>query len=520
MSLSILEQIEIRRHDVIAELDTNKKSDYGQFMTPISIAKAMANMFETPNHNHIRLLDPGAGTGSLTISFLEMLFQRGCSPSSIQVSAYEIDSYLADELRKNSSLIIDKYKSRGCDLEITIIEKDFISSAVYSLIPRLNDHPTDFEPFSHVIMNPPYLKLSSSSEQRALLDQIGLPVNNLYSAFVALSLALLSADGHLVGITPRSFCNGPYFNPFRKYILQRASFKHIHIFERRDKAFNEDAVLQENIISYMQKCATRDVVQISSTNGRSFLDSKNRFVPHSKIVNEQDPDLIIRIPNNEFDDFVLDRMSSFSNRLGNIGLDVSTGPVVDFRVKKSLQKELVIKSVPLIYPSHINNQIVDWPLPNGKKPNAILVNDSTDKWLYPNEHFPLVKRFSAKEEKRRIYPACYDPIASFSVVGFENHLNIIHSSQSGISKKLSRGLVAYFSSTIVDLYFRQFSGHTQVNASDLRSIPIPRIEVLNDLSKFHDGTSVRQDQVDDYLESLFQNFFGIKSPNPILLAKN
>ena len=38
---------------------------------------------------------------------------------------------------------------------------------------------------------------------------------------------------------------------------------------------------------------------------------------------------------------------------------------------------------------------------------------------------------------------------------------------------LARGLVAYLNSTFVDAYFRQFNGHTQVNATDLRNLKYP-----------------------------------------------
>jgi adenine-specific DNA-methyltransferase len=45
----------------------------------------------------------------------------------------------------------------------------------------------------------------------------------------------------------------------------------------------------------------------------------------------------------------------------------------------------------------------------------------------PNAWYVLVRRFSAKEEKRRIVASVYDPNrVAGSKVGFENHLNVLH----------------------------------------------------------------------------------------------
>ncbi|AKG04098.1 hypothetical protein AAV35_004395 [Salimicrobium jeotgali] len=46
--------------------DARKK--IGQFFTPTPVANYMANLV-TVNHQEIKVLDPGAGTGTLTASF-------------------------------------------------------------------------------------------------------------------------------------------------------------------------------------------------------------------------------------------------------------------------------------------------------------------------------------------------------------------------------------------------------------------------------------------------------------------
>jgi adenine-specific DNA-methyltransferase len=88
--------------------------------------------------------------------------------------------------------------------------------------------------------------------------------------------------------------------------------------------------------------------------------------------------------------------------------------------------------------------------------------------------YVLTRRFTAKEEPRRVVAALYDPtLLSEPLVGFENHLNYYHRDGNGLPMDLARGLVAYLNSTFVDAYFRQFNGHTQVNATDLRNLKYP-----------------------------------------------
>jgi adenine-specific DNA-methyltransferase len=48
---------------------------------------------------------------------------------------------------------------------------------------------------------------------------------------------------------------------------------------------------------------------------------------------------------------------------------------------------------------------------------------------------------------------------------------------------LAKGLAAYLNSTLVDAYFRQFNGHTQVNATDLRNIRYPTRTELESLGR-------------------------------------
>ncbi len=66
---------------------------------------------------------------------------------------------------------------------------------------------------------------------------------------------------------------------------------------------------------------------------------------------------------------------------------------------------------------------------------------------------------------------------------------------------LAKGLFAYLNSTVVDTYFRQFSGHTQVNATDLRKLTYPDKSTLRAIGADLPSFNATQKVIDDLVES-------------------
>jgi adenine-specific DNA-methyltransferase len=133
---------------------------------------------------------------------------------------------------------------------------------------------------------------------------------------------------------------------------------------------------------------------------------------------------------------------------------------------------------------HFNGGFVRWPKPGGRKPNAILDTERTQELLVPSAIYVLVKRFTSKEERRRVVACIYDPHRIRAErVGFENHLNYFHARGRGLPMDFAKGLAAFLNSTLVDVYFRQFNGHTQVNATDLRNMCYPTRAELESLGR-------------------------------------
>ena len=87
-------------------------------------------------------------------------------------------------------------------------------------------------------------------------------------------------------------------------------------------------------------------------------------------------------------------------------------------------------------------------------------------------------------------------------VAFENHLNYYHLRGAGLPITVAKGLAAFLNSTLVDTYFRQFSGHTQVNATDLRSLRYPSWEKLVALGRRIGTTFPVQEDLDRIVEEV------------------
>jgi adenine-specific DNA-methyltransferase len=421
----------------------------------------------------VQLLDAGAGVGVLTAAFVEAMCNWKKLPSELIVTTYEIDPLLAEYLNETLDLCRRQCEKVGIEFSSEIISEDFIASAVGQLSSTL--FATDDKKFNCAILNPPYRKINSESRTRHLLRAIGIETTNLYTAFLAITSRLLIPNAELVAITPRSFCNGPYFKSFRKSFTDEMSIQRVHIFESRQTAFQEDEVLQENIILHAVKESGRERrVVISSSAGPEDELMSIREIAASQLIRPGDPDAFIHIVPDELGHQIAERMKSFSSNLQDLGISVSTGRVVDFRAQDYLRLQPGRNTAPLIYPGHFENGYVKWPKSDSRKPNALLNVPGSEDLLVPAGIYVLVKRFSSKEERKRIVAAIYDASRfSASSVGFENHLNYFHEGGKGLSLALAKGLTAFLNSSLVDSYFRQFNGHTQVNATDLRSLKYP-----------------------------------------------
>lgn len=503
MTTEITSQLDYVRRKISTNHQRQDRSQKGQFLTPAPIAHFMANLFRR-NVENVRILDAGAGVGVLSAAAVETFISRKVRLRSINVTAYESDELVLPYLKE----ALNHCEAVCAEADITfrseIRGRDFIADGV--VLTEQGLFTEDTEHFTHAILNPPYKKINGQSVMRKLLDSAGIEVSNLYAAFVWLTMKMLEPGGELVAITPRSFCNGPYFRRFRLALLDMMELQRIHVFESRKKAFRDDEVLQENVIFHaIRNGRTPRLMTISSSEGSDFHKVNVRNVPYEHVVLPHDRDAFIHLVLSDNDENVVQRIQQFGTTLDELGIEVSTGRVVDFRAREHLRSQPETGTVPLVYPCHFEHGFIHWPMESNKKPNAIVASDQTYDLMVPIGHYVLTKRFSAKEERRRVVAAIYDPQRIQSpLIGFENHLNYFHSGGKGLPSYLARGLALYLNSSLFDQYFRLFSGHTQVNATDLRKMRYPTRDQLIHLNTYVDDRMLDQETIDLVLEQVYE----------------
>jgi adenine-specific DNA-methyltransferase len=222
-------------------------------------------------------------------------------------------------------------------------------------------------------------------------------------------------------------------------------------------------------------------VNISSSKDENSLESGNitRQVPFSHFLSDHNGLLFFRLPTGILDEQILDAVDKWDGSLEKYGFQVSTGRVVPFRAKGLLKEKAEAGSgiVPLLWMQNVKPYRIEYPLKGFGKPQAIAFNDPS--LLMPNANYVLLRRFSAKEDKRRLISAPFiGDEFGFEQIGFENHLNVIFKKKDTLLASETIGLSAILNSAIVDRYFRIVNGNTQVNAAELRTLPLPPLEVI------------------------------------------
>jgi len=476
------------------------RKEKGQYFTPRKVSEFMVNQFEDiDKKEEIRILDPGAGIGIFESAFCEYIDSLEKNVT-ILFDLYENDPNLLLLLRRNMSVCKGEMASKGFKVTYKIFDKDFILSNA-QFFDKEKGKSNKIGRYDFVISNPPYYKLKKNSPHVIKMKNIIDGAPNIYPLFMALSAKLLKNGGQMTVLTPRSYCSGLYFKKFRKRFFEMIKPYKVHLFESRKEVFKKYGVLQELVILTAIKTSRMpENISISVSNGApSENELRARSTAYNRIIIEKNDDVLMRIPIYELDELIAGSIDNFENNLETLGFKVSTGRVVPFRAKEFLLKSTddCNDFVPLIWMHNIVEGVVKWPIKKNNKPTGLKKTEKSEKILVPNKNYVLVKRFSTKEGKQRINAGVYlNSTLNSEFVGIENHVNYIYKKESELDINEAYGIAILLNSRLYNRYFQITNGSTQVNATELKNLPLPPIEKIRKI-----GRLVRMRRRNDVIEN-------------------
>lgn len=463
-----------RTNNFISQMPKTLRKEYGQFFTSVETARFMASLFDLAGlKKSVSILDAGAGSGILAISVAERILQQD-PLVKVEVVCYENDPHVLPLLKSNFELVKKEYKKFSYE----VIEDNYILSQRDSFNGNL--FASQPKKFDLIIGNPPYKKISKDAPEALAMPEVCHGAPNLYFLFAAMGIFNLKENGQMVYITPRSWTSGAYFERFRKYLISNTSLERIHLFESRTDVFDKESVLQETMIFKLKKQQKHSTkVTISTTNGNGDFSKIHHFeAPYDTVVSPLTN--YVYLPANKENLKVLKTIGSFGNTLPSLGMKMKTGLVVDFRVPELLESEKSENNVPLFYSRHIKEGKVSFPAGIEHE----FVSNEKQSLLQKNRNYLFVKRFTSKEEKRRLQSGIYlkRKFPGYQFISTQNKINFIDGEEE-LSECTVYGLYVLFNSTLYDSYYRILNGSTQVNSTEVNAMPIPNMLQIQEMGR-------------------------------------
>lgn len=460
--------------------EKNEFKELGQYFTPVDVAMYMASLIEIKQES-VMILDPGAGTGILSGAICERLLNNP-SVKRVHIDVFELDDLVIPTLKSNLDFIKKNFESRNKIFTSNLFIKNFIAENTF----QAQCDETDEKIYDVVICNPPYKKIRKESDESQSMRSIVYGQPNLYFLFIGMAVNLLKNEGQIVSITPRSFMSGLYFKKFRAYFLECMKIDLIHLFNSRKIIFRQDNVLQEVVIMKSHKLKGENY-EITIKHSEDLHESNDLFINKinsNLIIDFKSEDKFIKIPTSLEDVKLLDIRLKWESNLTDLGYKVKTGPVVEFRLKSFIENENLSNTVPLI---KLNNLTVESPqlFKTGYKSQTFIEkNNKTERYLLKSQDCIILKRFTTKETINRIQAVPYwEKNFSNEYIGIENHLNYIVKENEVFSKTEILGLLVLLNCSYLNKYFNLINGSTQVNANELKNLPLPNKESIIQLGK-------------------------------------
>ena len=335
--------------------------------------------------------------------------------------------------------------------------------------------------FDVIICNPPtdFVEKGTTEAERAggvTQVKIGAPV-----LFAKMAARHLEDGGKLVIVLPTTVASASEMRDFRREIAEALSYEKIHLFIGKSKNGSRAVPLKKNLIFSLSKSEQPASVTVTTSPDDGKRENISELPPldYGFVVNRDGGSLTL--PKSIEDTNIVKYLSAFPETLTSLGLKISTGLVIDSKCRGMLTPFPIEGAVPVLRQNSIIKGQVRHPAGDG--PQYIFADSPSI--VQKNKNMILIKRIPAKSDERFVNAGIYvaNQLSQYEYISTHNKVNFIDTKDKNgeISVRFAFGLYAILNSTIYDRYLSIVSKSKQINAKELRSLPLPPRNIIENM---------------------------------------
>ncbi len=500
-------------HDYLHLVSQEMRKRLGQYVTPSVIVKYILDAVGYREDADIldkRLADPACGSGIFLVEALRV-YLAALRRAGVPIEAWyprtlsafigvDVDPVVCLYARFNLSLLLTPVILSWADAHpniplstLPVYCLDTLRTVAPELdTPRLFSYDAPLirltDNFDFVVGNPPYRKIGRLDRELKKVFWASLYGHpNAYGLFLHAGLEMLHPAGILGYVIPRSMLSGLYFKNLRQFIEQQATLREITLIAERKKVFEN--VLQGTMILVIQRqprhgdSGTMPPRPLKTAVARSVADLETQQMPAAQVDQRQ----VIRHLNGTSVWFVadmrrtydiLDKILSHHPLLSSpaVGCPARTGPIVWNRVKPLLRSSPEADTLPLVWATDVGRFTFAFGSAGESRPPYLKTDPRTHRLM--NQGLSLLaQRVTADEQPHRLVACVPEHFYAEHAAGYfvENHINLIQPRPDAPPIDLYY-LLGILCSDVMEFFFRAMNGNTQVSATELNLMPIPRCD--------------------------------------------
>lgn len=445
----------------------------GRFFTKKETAALMASMVTPVGREHVRVLDPGAGTGILSAALCEKLAQGG-EVQTITLVCYETEPLYLPMLQNNLERIRRKCRH---DYKVKILYT--VREENYVLAPRVVDLLQEPETFDYIIMNPPRALCAADTPEQEAFAAYCSGETDLCYLFAAAAMQDLAPGGQAVMLLPTVFASGAYLGKLRRYMFSCAALARVHLFLRKTENARLLDEPRKDMLLLFEKKETPEFLRISTSYGQEPVHTVMR-ADYGSVVREDGSLLLLKSAEEAK---IAEVISQLPQTLTSLGLRMRTGLTLESRYPTLLREAPEKGCVPLIHPRCIRTGRVFFPHTGGGKQ---YITRAVPSLLQKNKNMLFFKRVPAKSDKKALFCGIYlaSSLPHYPEISTHNKLQYIdYADDREIDSHMLYGLFVVFNSSLYGKYYQVFSKSKQLNATEFATLPLPSAAALRMMGK-------------------------------------